>query len=1260
MSGSVFLRAPAIEVAEANTTVLVEIVRTGPLDTAVQVQFGVAADSATPGFDYQAAPGWIEMAAGVSSVFVPITILDDALGEASEVLSVTLIDVVGAASLAAPRTTRVTILDDETPAPPQDPEPPLVSDYDITFDGLVAGLNQPTRFAFLPDDPSRMYVAEKTGLLKMVDVETGEIDVVLDLRAQVNSMGDRGLMGLAVHPDFETTPYVYLYYVVDPPETAGLTGNAGPDGSGNRYAHLVRYTADAATGYTTMVPGSEVLLLGGAGQSLADISGGGALNFTDPANAAGIASDRMSDPDDEIVGGFRQDYIKGDSLSHLGGQLVFGPDGALYVGTGDGTSYNFADPRSPDVQSLDSLSGKILRIDPITGEGLADNPFVTPGLDLDDNRAKVYQLGLRNPFAFAVDDQGRVVIGDVGWFSYEEVNFAGPGANFGWPYYEGADDGVLNRTPQYRDQPGAAEFYAAVEAGTIIVTAPYRALAHAESEPGFQGQALIGSNVVYTGDVYPEEFKGDFFFSDVSTGRMFSLDMDNPSEIRFLHENPAGPGPIHMMQGADGYIYYADIATGQIGRLEITPRDAPQPEPPVPGISGADLGMITLGHASALTAGSWRLTPATTQQVGGIATSGRLDLRDDLRVTFEANFGATQGADGIGFSLHADPRGAEALGYTGSGFGVVGVQRSVAIEFDTHANPGEMANDHAMLFTTAPSGAIATRRDAVDLGELENGAWHVIEVVWNAESRSLSYSVNGVVRDSLVSDLVGGIFGGGNFVHLLIGGATGGLVSDHQIRNLNVAGTWETPPVNAAPVIAGGAQVALTLAENEIGLLYAPTAQDANGDAILWDIAEGPDSALFEIDRTRGTLRLLDAPDFERPQDADRDNVYRITLEAEDAFGNTGTQVVEIRITDVDERITGTAGDDRGLYGTLDADTIEGLGGQDSIEGLDGDDLILASVGDGNDGMDGGAGLDTYSLAATSAAARLSLAHGTARSAQTGTDILRNIENAIGGAGADSMAGHGRANVLDGGGGDDTLSGLAGDDLLLGGAGNDSLRGGPGADTLQGGAGDDILVVEDATDIVIELAGQGIDRVVSTIEFTLTAHVEQLALIGTSAIGGTGNAEANLLLGNRAANLLRGQEGADTLSGGKGDDTLVGGSGADHLTGGGGGDIFRYGSAAEGGDRIFGYRGADDSIEVSAAGFGGGLVAGMNLLATGRYVANASGLSTAPAGVGQFVYETDTRTLHWDADGAGVGGSVAIFTIASGNAWSASEIVVIA
>jgi Ca2+-binding RTX toxin-like protein len=163
-----------------------------------------------------------------------------------------------------------------------------------------------------------------------------------------------------------------------------------------------------------------------------------------------------------------------------------------------------------------------------------------------------------------------------------------------------------------------------------------------------------------------------------------------------------------------------------------------------------------------------------------------------------------------------------------------------------------------------------------------------------------------------------------------------------------------------------------------------------------------------------------------------------------------------------------------------------------------------------------------------------------------------------------------------------------------------------------------------------------------------------------AGISGTGNTAANNVVGNTAANLLSGLAGNDTLDGGTGNDTLAGGLGADRLTGGTGADAIRYASAAEGGDTILSYSGLEDSIEVSAAGFGGGLVAGMNLVATGRYAQNATGQATSAAGVGQFVLETDTGLLWWDADGSGAGVGVVIAGIAGAANWAGTEITLVA
>ena len=449
MADSVFITNTELSVSETAGTVFESISRSGSLAGAVTVTYGITGDTATDGLDFVGGTGTVTIPAGVSRVTVPIQIINDNLPEPTETFVFSLITSSADATIAAPRTSRISILDDETPAPPPNPEPPLTSNYNVTPVALVTGVNQPVRFVFSPLNPSQVYVAEKSGVIALSDLTTGTTRTVIDLSGQVNDAQDRGLLDIALDPNFAQNGFIYAFMVVDPADTAGQTGGAAPDGIGNRYAQVVRYTADPATGFTTIVPNSAKILLGAAGQSLADISGGGALDFTDPAFSGATSSDQFINPDAAtppvVINGFKQDYIKDDSSSHAGGHLKFGPDGALYVSVGDGTSFDYADPRSLNVQSLDSLSGKILRIDPATGLGLPDNPFVTSGVSLDSDRAKVYQLGLRNPFSVTFAPDGRLFIADTGWNSWEEIDSGGPGANFGWPFFEGDDGGVSAR-----------------------------------------------------------------------------------------------------------------------------------------------------------------------------------------------------------------------------------------------------------------------------------------------------------------------------------------------------------------------------------------------------------------------------------------------------------------------------------------------------------------------------------------------------------------------------------------------------------------------------------------------------------------------------------------------------------------------------------------------------------------------------------------------------------------------------------------------
>ncbi|MFZ2994707.1 family 16 glycosylhydrolase [Sphingobium sp.] len=130
----------------------------------------------------------------------------------------------------------------------------------------------------------------------------------------------------------------------------------------------------------------------------------------------------------------------------------------------------------------------------------------------------------------------------------------------------------------------------------------------------------------------------------------------------------------------------------------------------------------------------------------------------------------------------------------------------------------------------------------------------------------------------------------------------------------------------------------------------------------------------------------------------------------------------------------------------------------------------------------------------------------------------------------------GKTNLMDGTAGDDTLLGNAGNNTLHGFDGDDRLDGGAGDDMLIGGKGSDTYIVSSPKDIVVEMAGEGVDTVMASITYKLPDHVEKLTLTGTAAIGGVGNDLANVITGNAAANTLDGRGGADTMIGGAGDD----------------------------------------------------------------------------------------------------------------------------
>lgn len=250
------------------------------------------------------------------------------------------------------------------------------------------------------------------------------------------------------------------------------------------------------------------------------------------------------------------DCIPSDETSHTIGDLEFGIDGNLYASIGDGGSFGRVDPINLRSLDIDSLAGKVLRIDPLTGDGLADNPFFNG--DADANQSKVYYYGLRNPYRIATNPQtGGIYVGDVGWTSWEEINFGDPGSNFGWPAFEGGDT-TSEQTRGYKDLAAVQDYYAT----NPDVTVPIWARTHAD------GASAIVLGDFITNSVYPSQFENALIFTDVGDQVLRVATFDANQNIVSV-EAVSSPLSFYVdiVMGPDGHLYYTDIVTGQIGRL---------------------------------------------------------------------------------------------------------------------------------------------------------------------------------------------------------------------------------------------------------------------------------------------------------------------------------------------------------------------------------------------------------------------------------------------------------------------------------------------------------------------------------------------------------------------------------------------------------------------------------------------------------------------------------------------------------------------
>ncbi|MDZ4311080.1 MAG: calcium-binding protein [Cypionkella sp.] len=238
----------------------------------------------------------------------------------------------------------------------------------------------------------------------------------------------------------------------------------------------------------------------------------------------------------------------------------------------------------------------------------------------------------------------------------------------------------------------------------------------------------------------------------------------------------------------------------------------------------------------------------------------------------------------------------------------------------------------------------------------------------------------------------------------------------------------------------------------------------------------------------------------------------------------------------------------------------------------------------------------------------------------------------------------------------DSLNGGGGNDTLWGGLGNDTFLFSTGADVAYGGAGNDTFYVSFG-DQVFEAAGEGsADKLIARTNYVLADDQEVEILQVANVVTATpiqlrGNNLANQITGYTQADVLQGMAGNDTINGLSGDDTLSGGIGIDRLIGGAGADTFVLTKPAAYRDIIVDFAHDLDTLQISVATFGGGLVAGA--LGTAQFVANATGLATTLDQ--RFIYETDTGVLSFDTNGSAAGGSGIIATFVGLPTLSASD-----
>jgi glucose/arabinose dehydrogenase len=429
----------------------------------------------------------------------------------------------------------------------------------------LTGVVEPTAVRFSPD--GRIFVAEKSGLIKVFDgFGDTTATTFVDLRQKVHNYWDRGLLGLALDPDFPAKPFVYVSYTYD----AVIGGTAPRWGVGSQ-------TSDGCP--TPPGPTTDGCVVSGRLSRLEALG-----------DQAG--------PEQVLIEDWCQQYP-----SHSVGDIEFGADGALYASGGDGASFTFpdygqagsppnpcGDPpneggalRSQDLRTgadPQSLNGTIIRVDPETGDALPSNPLAGR---TDPDARRIIAYGLRNPFRLTIrPGTSEPWVGDVGWEAWEEIDRVPkpPGwlENFGWPCFEG---GGRQSGYDSLDVALCEGLYGSNAVRGPVYTYNHSAKVSEETCPT-GSSSISGLQFTPPGSTYPAEFDGALFFADYSRACIWVMKRGSdglPSPTRILPFHAGANGPVELQFGPGGDLFYPDFIGDRVRRIHYTAgNQAPRPD----------------------------------------------------------------------------------------------------------------------------------------------------------------------------------------------------------------------------------------------------------------------------------------------------------------------------------------------------------------------------------------------------------------------------------------------------------------------------------------------------------------------------------------------------------------------------------------------------------------------------------------------------------------------------------------------------------